>query len=210
VAFDEKSWLEEENESSFGKVLGIVVETKGRPKRDGKAKTVHTETKKTRSKSMVVSGSGGPANNNQNKNTGNTVSKKNQKGGSSTTTTITARTTETLSKSVESKNVGSDGVKKRKVLAEEGSDGEESLSTGSAKKRSQDREARRKRRQAIVEEEMEKKFMAHKKQQASAGGALMGTGKDDNQPHVTRVELLTGTLLLFRGTHPRAEFIRRK
>lgn len=73
-----------------------------------------------------------------------------------------------------------------------------------AQKKAKDREARRKRRQAVVEEE-EVKMGDH-----SQVVNVVAKKKTKNGEDVIRVPLLTGTLLLYRGTQRRAEFIYKK
>ena len=89
-------------------------------------------------------------------------------------------------------------TKKRKLM-----ETDEKSDDSAAHKKAKDREARRKRREAVVEEE-EVKAGAH-------GATLVNLAKKKNKGEdVIRVPMLTGTLLLYRGLHRRAEFIYKK
>lgn len=69
------------------------------------------------------------------------------------------------------------------------------------------RAARRLRRQALVEEEHSKRMLYQDTHPASKKAKTGDNNKDEN---VVKVPMLTGTLFLYRGARPRAEFVFKK
>lgn len=199
VAFDEKSWPEEDMyESAFGKIIGKVSDVnlqhiQPRHNSNGTKSTTTSSTRKPSSQPPPTSSGGTPA--------GSQASQPRQKKK-----TEVSRSPSPPQQVSEASNGHEEVVsppppnnnhKKRKLTDTE----EEGKSDDSAaRKKAQDREARRKRRQAVVEEE-EVKMGAHNQNVKK---------KSKDSEDVIRVPMLTGTLLLYRGPQRRAEFIYKK
>lgn len=191
VAFDEESWPEEDiYESYFGKIIETVSDTEDKARNSIKT---GKEIKKGAPSSATTSSSSGPA-------PDNTGQSRQKKKSAKSPPTTPPEPTKSSSDKAEEDSVSSHGKKRKTTDTDE----EGKLSDDSAaRKKAQDREARRKRRQAIVEEE-EMKMGIH---DHVVGSAIKKKTKGED---VIEVPMLTGTLLIYRGIHRRAEFIYKK
>jgi len=193
VAFDEDSLPEEDiYESYFGKIIEKVHDNDDiKPQRATKS-TNNKDTKNsaTTSATSVT----GPPN--------NVIQSRQKKKSVKSPTTISPEPTKVPSGTTEEISVSSKDKKSKMTDSEDDGKSDDSAAV---RKKSQDREARRKRRQAIVEDEETK--MAHQYHRGIINAASKKRAKGDD---VIEVPMLTGTLLLYRGTNRRAEFIFKK
>ena len=193
-------------ESSFGKILGHVTDKKEQPLRGTNGTKVAKKSNKTtsspspRTESPIATP---PANQTRHKKkTSTTPSLPPTPAKVTESPAITNINNHSSSSHEEDASVssGSNNNKKRKLMME--TEPDEKSDDSAARKKASDREARRKRREAVVEEEEVK---------AGVHSQIVNLAKKKNKGEdVIRVPMLTGTLLLYRGPHRRAEFIYKK